>query len=132
MTRREYISVSFLLGACGPRPEPASFSPPEAIGGAWRLKDTEPLPAGKVPAEARRLGLGRAFRAHYAGTPDLTVTFYRMKTGAGALEWMQTWRAGNGRLAFHHGTWFVVLEGEGMDHSALSSVAAAIEPLLPD
>ncbi|MCW5980109.1 MAG: hypothetical protein KIT09_18650 [Bryobacteraceae bacterium] len=131
MRRRAWLVSVAVIVSCGGTAQ-EEFAYPSTLGDGWKLEGTARLTADETPDEIRRLGLRSAYRGRYAGAGDLTVTVYWMTSEAGAFELAQKWRPEAGRLAYHQGDLFVVLESAGMDHRSLAGVAEQIERSLKE
>jgi hypothetical protein len=123
------VAVAMIFG-CGGSKESEPFLFPAAIGATWKLVSSAPVPDSGVSAQAKKLGLRSATRAHYRGEGDLNVTVYQMTSQPGAFELNQKWPPAEGLLVFHKDALFVVLESPALDHHALTAVAEEFEELL--
>jgi hypothetical protein len=130
MQPRKWVLALAILSGCGSAPEPASVSFPAVFGRDWKLESAKAVPEAGAPDGVRRLGLRTASQAHYKGQHDVIVTLYRMSSESSAFELHQQWRPEEGKLAFHKGDLFIVLESEPMDIHGLTAVAEDFEEAL--
>jgi len=128
--RNIYLLLVILCAACGSAPEEPVFTAPGSLEGGWTLSTAQEAVEG-VPDEIRQRGPRYALRAVYDGPGSLTASFYLMPAEGSAFELVQKQRPEPGKLRFYKGPWFVVLESEGQETAALSSIAADIERRLP-
>ncbi len=102
---------------------------PAGIEGGWKLTVKPASP--ETLQLVQRLAPKKSMMASYEGPGTLQVSALELGSGK-AFEEVQHWRARPGKIAFHHGTWFVVLECATLDAAQLSQIAASIEKSRPD
>lgn len=101
------------------------------MAGAHRRLNIENVPAEENPEEYKRLGLKRSRRAVYqAGAAKITATVYEMGGQAVAFEMVQKWRPEPLKMAFHEGSFFVVLVADAENREAMSDLAKQLEQSL--
>ena len=128
MKRLPIVALIFLMNACqsGGR----DWKLPAEIDGGWKLSV---LPPSRETFElVNRLSPKRSQMGGYEGPGKLLVSAFELANGPAAFEQVQKWRAQPGKIVFHHGAWFVVLEADGLDASQLSRLAAQIEKSMPE
>lgn len=128
MTSLRIIALIFLMSACqsGGR----EWKLPAEIDGGWKLSA---LPPSRETFElVNRLAPKKSQMGGYEGPGKLLVSAFELANGPAAFEQVQKWRAQPGKIVFHHGAWFVVLESDGMDSAALSRIAGLIEKSMPE
>ncbi len=97
--------------------------------GEWRRKAVENIPGEQMPEDIRSQGYKRARRAFYeSGANRLQAIVYEMNHQTVAFEMTQKWRPQEGKMAFHEGAYFVVLDGG--DAAAKRSLAGQIGKVL--
>jgi hypothetical protein len=102
---------------------------PAEIEGGWKLSV---LPPSRESSDmVNSLSPRRSQMAGYEGPGKMLVTAFELGSGPAAFEQVQKWRAQPGKIVFSHGSWFVVLESEGLDTSQLSKLAGLIEKSMP-
>ena len=130
MKRWAPVLTLAILMACSKTPQSRSITLPPAFGQDWKLASTSDVPDGETPADVKRLGMRTAVRGYYKGQSPVTITVFQMTSGSGAFELQQRWRSEEGKLAFHRGDLFILIESPAMDIHGLTSVAEAFEEAL--
>ncbi len=123
------VVLLILIAACE-KPQ-SQWTLPAAIEGRWKLTATPPGTDGFGLAGAltrRKSVIG----VYTDGSTTLNVFAFEQANGAAAFEQVQKWRAQNGKVAFQHGAWFMVLESPGLSVQEMSHIATAIEKTMPD
>jgi hypothetical protein len=122
---RVLILSLVLLAGCSK----SEWKLPAEIEGGWKLNV---LPPNQETFElGKRLAAKRSMMGGYEGPGKLFVSAFDLGNGV-AFEQVQKWRAQPGKIVFNHGSWFVLLESEGMDSSQLSKLATLVERTMPD
>ena len=116
----------WLLGCSGGERAGSSDLPPDLNGG-YRKVSSQPLPSGNVPELIRSMGLRAARTAQYEGPERFQVTVFEMNSGSSAFELAQKWKSEPGRIHFHKGSSFLLLESSGADNATLNRLAALVE-----
>jgi hypothetical protein len=130
LTRRKILVSCILASACSRAPETLTAVLPVEVQRAWKLKQTEPLPAEEAPPLIRGLGLKRAAKGIYTGNGQITVSLYEMNVEASAFELIQKWPQQDG-LAMYKGSYFIVTSAQGADRATLSAFLQAFRESLP-
>lgn len=128
--KRWVAAALFFLASCGSAGK--EWKLPTGIDGGWKLSV---LPPSRETYElVGRLSPKRSQMAGYenGASGQLRVAGFELANGSVAFEQVQKWKAQPGKIAFHHGPWFVVVESEGMDTAELSKAANAVEKSMPD
>jgi len=119
------LSMGLLGCAGGERAESGDL--PRELSGGYRLVNSEILPAEAAPEPIRSMGLRSVRKVRYQGPEEFQVTVFEMNSGASAFELVQKWKAEPGRLHFHQGSRFILLESVGADHARLNRLAGIVE-----
>jgi len=130
LSRRKILLSCMLASACSRAQKPLTAVLPVEVQRAWKLKQTEPLPAEEAPPIIRGLGLKRALKALYTGNGEITVSLYEMNVEASAFELIQKWPQQDG-LAMYKGPYFFITSARGPDRTALSAFLQAFRESLP-
>lgn len=96
--------------------------------GPWRRAAVENIPNEQLPSDIKSMGLKRGRRAFYQAGSRVQVIVYEMNAQAVAFELQQKWRNEPGRVAYHQGPYFVILEGG--DATEQRSLMEALEEVL--
>ncbi len=126
------LSIAVLLGtflmlaSCAREKEPYQFS--TTLASRWKLESQQPFPTSEAPEVIRSLAIPKAWIGKYSiGTRQITVTVYEAAADAVAFEASQKWRRQDGQMAFHRGSYFVVVESMGSDTVELNGIVTALE-----
>jgi len=119
-----------LLAGCSSSPSKTADSLPEQLAGGLARQQVSEIPAGEVPEIVRNLGYRAGQRTLYTGPREVAVTLYEMSNTSGAFELAQKWKPEPGRLYFHQGTYFVVLESAAAEQKELNAMAGELEKAL--
>jgi hypothetical protein len=129
MTRRQWWIALLPLAACDNRNEQVEILPMTL--GEWRRVSVENMPPEEHSEELKQRGIKRARRAYYeANGVKLAASVYEYGSQAVAFELVQKWRPEPRKMAFHQGTYFVVLSGGGDDNKVRNDFAARLEASL--
>lgn len=128
---RWLLAALFFFAACGSAVK--DWKLPAELDGGWKLSV---VPPSKETYElVQRLAPKRSQMAGYESTGSaglVRIAGFELANSSAAFEQVQKWRAEPGRVVFHHGPWFVVVEADAMDTAGLSRVANAVEKTMPN
>lgn len=128
---RWLLAALLFFAACGSAVK--DWKLPAELEGGWKLSVVPPSP--ETYALVQRLTPKRSQMAGYesaTGAGLVRIAGFELANNSTAFEQVQKWRAEPGRVVFHHGPWFVVVEADSMDAAGLSKVANAVEKTMPD
>jgi len=118
------VLAPFLVISCG---RTAPLPLPSELPGGWVKASEEKR--SELPPLVRQMGGRSGTVARYKGSGEVVVTVYETGGQAAAFELVQKWRPEGGKLYFHKGPRFVLLEGA--DQALLNRLEKAIEAALP-
>lgn len=120
------LGTFLMLASCAREKEPYVF--PATLASRWKLESQASFPTSESPEAIRSLAMPKAWIAKYSiGTRQITITVYEAAADAVAFEAAQKWRRQDGQMAFHKGTYFVVVESMGSDTVELNGIVTAVE-----
>jgi len=123
--------VTLLAGGCSNPGERQEILPMNL--GEWRRTAVEQIPAEEHKEELKRMGIKAARRGMYEKNGQrVTAAVYQFGASAVAFELVQKFRPEPGKIAFHQGNYFVVLESQTSDATVLNSFASILEGTLKE
>lgn len=128
MRRRFLLAAASLLAGCK-NPNLVQEILPMTLG-EWRRLSVENTPPEEYPAELKQRGIKRARRGTFTGKGRIFVSIYEFAGQAVAFEMVQKWKPEAGKMAFHEGPYFVVLEATEADNKAMNQFATLLESSL--
>jgi hypothetical protein len=115
-----------MAAGCGAQRTPASRLP-ETFPGGWTRGAIRELTADSAPAEIRYLVIRHAYEAEYEGPVPMKITLWEMPA---AFEAAQKWRHREGTIAFHEGSYLVVIDAPRASKAQRDAVAETLAKLL--
>ncbi len=130
ITRRLWWIALLPLAACENPNERIEILP--MTMGEWRRMSVENMPPEEHTQELKQRGIKQARRGNYeANGVRLTASVYEYGSQAVAFEMVQKWRPEPGKMAFHQGSYFVILSGGAPeDNKVRNDFAAVLEASL--
>jgi hypothetical protein len=119
-------ALILILAACGGSSQ--EWTLPAEMEGGWKLGVKAPSP--ETIELVKQLSAKKSLMAAYEGPGTVIVTAFQLDEGV-AFEQVQRWRQQPGKIVFHHGPWFVILESTTLDARQLSGIAALLEKTMP-
>jgi len=130
MSRRNWMWLALLLGACranAPLP-PDLF--PEMVANVWRRTALEDLPVSEAPDPVPRTSVERLRTAAYEGPGKLEARVYELSSPGVGLDLVQRWRPSADTVFFYQGRYFVVVKWQQADRRALHEFVRELEKRL--
>ena len=125
MRRRSWIFGVQFLAACGRKAPPPVFTP--TVADTWRLRTTQSCTPDSAPEFIRKQNARTWWRASYEGPGSMTVELYELATPAAGLELVQRWRPVADTVVCYTPRYFVVVEWQSPDRSAVAAFIRALE-----
>lgn len=127
---RRFLLLGIPLAACGPA-TPAVTEPPPLIHGGWQRESLEAIPASFAPESVRSLTPTKVWRVKYKGPQDIAGVWILYPNDTVAFEAMQKINKNRAIRPFYRGSFFVVLDAEGVPAQALGDFQEGVTKALP-
>ncbi len=121
------MMLTFLLtSACVKEKPPFKF--PQNLAQVWTISEESEIPMSAAPQSLIALSFKKAWRASYKGPGGvLNSMVYEAPAEAVAFEAAQKWRSEVGQMAFHTGSYFVILDGSNLGDASLGMLLKELE-----
>lgn len=119
MTRRNWLTVTLVLGGCAKQAELPPDLFPETSGGVWRRTALRSVPVSESPDPVPRNEVEHLREAAYEGRGTIQARVYQLSSSAVGSLLAQRWRPSSDTVFFNVGRYFVVVKWQAADRQAL-------------
>jgi hypothetical protein len=129
MTRRNWLTLTLVLGGCGKDAELPPDLFPE-MAGVWRRIAVRSVPVSESPDPVPRNEVEQLREATYEGPGKLQARVYQLSSVAVGSLLAQRWRPSADTVFFACGRYFVVVKWQAADRKALQDFLRGLETKL--
>ena len=130
MTRRTWVSIAFVLGACRENAPPLDPFPP-TVANVWRRTALRDTPVSESPDPVPRTAVRRLRTAVYEGPGKLEARAYELNSVGVGVTLAQRWQPSADTIFFSRGTYFIVVKWQSADRKALQEFLRELQKRLP-
>jgi hypothetical protein len=130
MTRRKWVLIAFVLGACRENAPPLDLFPP-TVANVWRRTALRDTPVSESPDPVPRTAVRRLRTAVYEGPGKLEARAYELNSAGVGVTLAQRWQPSADTIFFSRGRYFMVIKWQSADRKALQAFVQDLQKRLP-